>query len=375
MSPASRPAPPVSRVRNLVAGAASSLAITVATLAVLEGGVSLSLFLRDYLSADAPVPAVRAHTVHDTLLGWVNQPGYANADEYGPGVGLSITRSGFRAGARVPSDSAAPASRVVCSGDSFTFGSGVADDRHWCTLLEGLLPGIRTSNLGEASYGFDQSALRYRRDGAPLAAGVHVFALTDGALDRAPGSSLDGWPKPYLELDGEGVTTRNVPVGPQRGDAVRKATAARALDGLRIVQEFRRVRGVDREWAAARAADARLPLVERVIGDMASADRERGGTFVLAYLPSFRTARRDGADERRTRLAAFAKARGIPFVDLTQRFHAMRADSLDLSFIGSDAPGRSDGAAGQLSRLGHAVVAREIAGVLARPGRERVPTR
>ena len=373
MSAASGSAPRASRLRSLVVGAASTLAITVATLTLLEGGVSLFLFVRDYLSADAPAPAVRAHTVHDTLLGWVNQPGYASADEFGPGVGLRITGSGVRAGARVSPDSAAPASRLVCSGDSFTFGSGVADDRHWCALLEGLLPGVRAINLGEASYGFDQSALRYRRDGAPLAAGVHVFALTDGALERAPGGSLDGWSKPYLDLDGDRVTTRNVPVAPQRGDAVRRATAARTFDDLRIVQEFRRVRGVDPEWAAARAADARLPLVERVIGDMAAAERERGGALVLAYLPSFRTARRNGADARRRRLAAFAEAHGIRFVDLTPRFHVMRLDSLDLSFIGSDSPGRSGETAGQLSRLGHAVVAQEIAGAVAGLVRAAVP--
>ena len=306
------------------------------------------LFARDYLSPAAPASPLRPHAMPDTLLGWVSAPGYASADEYGAGIGLTITPAGFRAVGPAAATSAKPATPIACSGDSYTFGTGVADDRHWCSLLQALVPGLKATNLGGESYSFEQSADRYRRDGTALGSRVHVFALTDGAIERAA-----------------------IPRA-----AIPRAAGARAFDDLRFVQEYRRVRGIDREWSDARAADARLPLVEQSLGTIAAADRERGGTLVLAYLPTFRAARRDGAAERRSRLAAFAKARGIPFIDLTPRFHAMRADSLDLSFTASDAGSATAGTGGQLSRLGHAVVAREIAGVVrelaAAPATERL---
>ena len=362
--------PAISRGKSFLFGSITAVVITVATLALLEGGASVFLFARDWLGAEAPDTALRPHTIRDTLLGWASEPGYANPDEYGAGIGLTLTREGYRTNGAARPGPADARTSVACSGDAFTFGVGVADDRHWCGLLEQVVPGIRTTNLAEPAWSLDQSVLRYRRDGAPLAAGVHIFALTDASLERGTGGSMDGWSRPYLALDGEQVTTKNVPVPAQSRGAIRRASAARAFDQLRIVQEVRRFRGIDRQESARDAADERLPLVERVIGDLAAADRARGGRLILIYIPTARAARRAGSGEaRRERLAAFAKSRDIPFVDLTSRIGALRPDSLDLSYITRAGPGKSESVEGQLSTLGHAVVARVLAEEIARlPG-------
>ena len=355
----------LSRGKSAVLGLVTAVVITIATLLLLEGSASLYLFSRDWLLARPPSVAVRPHTVHDTLLGWVNEPGYAKPDEYGPGIGLTFTAQGARANGAAALGDASSRATVVCSGDSYTLGAGVADDRHWCGLLERLVPGIRTVNFGEAAYGLDQSWLRYRRDGVPLAPRVHVLAITESSLERSVDGSLDGWSKPYLTLESGKVSVRNVPLPAQDPDALRRVAASRAVDELRVVQEVRRFRGYDRPAAAAAAADERLPLFERAIDELAAADRARGGTLMLVYLPTGRTARRVDLVERRQRLAAIAQQRGIPFIDLTPRLHALRADSLDLTFITRPGPTSPAGQAGQYSRLGHELIARAIAGELA----------
>jgi hypothetical protein len=82
---------------------------------------------------------------------------------------------------------------------------------------------------------------------------------------------------------------------------------------------------------------------------------------VLAYLPTRQDLARGPLDDRRRRLASFAKDRGIPFVDLTSSLRAMRKDSSDIAFLpGIDAATPAD-LNGQYSNLGHAWVARSLA--------------
>ena len=115
-------------------------------LILLLEGVSGFVFLARALRRGDPQLALlnQRHARYDAALGWVGTPGFSAPDMYGPGAGLHIDARGFRMGGKSDSRGAPSQACAVCSGDSFTFGPGVADDRTWCALLESLAPGLTT---------------------------------------------------------------------------------------------------------------------------------------------------------------------------------------------------------------------------------------
>ncbi|MEO8562550.1 MAG: hypothetical protein ABI601_10775 [bacterium] len=348
-------------MKRAAIGLLLGVVIIVATLCLLEGGASALLFVRDYRSASAPRGVIRPHTTHDTLLGWVNRPGFASPDEYGKGIGLSTTALGFRGTGAADSVGAPRAEGVVCSGDSYTLGYGVSDERTWCAMLASVLPTLRTYNMGQADYGLDQSALWYERDGHRVAHRVQLFGITNAQLERMTTSSNAGRFKPMLSLEGGRIVAHDVPVPEQTIDALRDATRGRAKYHLRSVEAFMQLTGVDGRAEAAKRIDAQWPLVEKVLDDLAAANAANGSRLVLAYLPVKRDLRPKSPEERRKKLAAYAQRRGITLIDLTSPMRAMRPDSLDLSFISRVPRGAAPGITDQYSNLGNAWVARALA--------------
>ena len=124
------------RLRRWIGGALAGIAITIATVLMLEGAASATLFVRDYYAATGPTTEIRPHTEHDTLLGWVNRISSSVPNEFGRGIDFNTTPERFRGRGAL---TALPPghSRLVCSGDSFTMGSGVGDDDTWtgCATL------------------------------------------------------------------------------------------------------------------------------------------------------------------------------------------------------------------------------------------------
>jgi hypothetical protein len=109
----------------------------------------------------------------DPELGWTNLPGAAERDGHKVTIGLRGTR-GPRDYAREPP---AGVRRVLCFGDSFTYGSEVADADCWPALLESSLPDTQALNFGVGAYGVDQSLLRFRREGRELRADVVLIGM------------------------------------------------------------------------------------------------------------------------------------------------------------------------------------------------------
>ena len=121
-------------MRRWIGGALAVIAISIATMLMFEGAASVALFVRDYATATAPKTIVRPHTEHDTLLGWVNRVSFSGPNEYGRGIGFNTTPERFRGqGPLAPLP--AGRTRLICSGDSFTMGSGVSDEGTWCAAL------------------------------------------------------------------------------------------------------------------------------------------------------------------------------------------------------------------------------------------------
>lgn len=335
------------------------LGLPVLLLLVVEGSVSLLMFGRDYRNQQAPRNS-RPHTTYDTLLGWVNRPGSSNPDEYGKGIGLTTNALGFR-GSRVVNVSDSTTPRLVCSGDSFTLGYGVADEHTWCQLLESYFPGLQTLNMGQGAYGLDQAFLWYRRDGVPVPHRVMVFAMTSGEMERAVTASSMGRFKPTLTLNDGRLQTENVPVPPQTDESMRRAYANRLFNNLRIVQAIRRIPAFEGTAGTTKMMQDIAATLNATFAELDSLNRANGSELVLAYLPTRADLSPGPLDQRRATIAKFAETHHVRFIDLTPALRAMRGDSADLSFITKVPMGAAPGVGGQYSNLGNAWAARELA--------------
>jgi hypothetical protein len=90
-------------------------------------------------------------------------PNFFAANYYAPGAYLRTNSRGFRSDKETPDHVPAGKLRVICSGDSMTFGDGVSNDQVWCEQLASLDNRLETVNMGEVAYGTDQMYLKYKR--------------------------------------------------------------------------------------------------------------------------------------------------------------------------------------------------------------------
>ena len=127
--------------------------------------------------------------------------------------------------------------RIVCSGDSVTFGEHVGNDQTFCHLLAELDPKLETINMGQVGYGVDQAYLWYKRDAADLDVDVHIFAFITHDFMRMQYDKFMGVPRPVMILeDGRPIVT-NVPIS-QSTYAMPPwlAEILNRVDGLRTVK-------------------------------------------------------------------------------------------------------------------------------------------
>jgi len=332
----------------------------IVAIVLLEGSASVLLFLRQYSQARSSQMAMRPHLTGDTLTGWINKRSYANADEYGRGIGLWFDRAGFRTDS-VPSADDSSRGQLECVGDSYTIGYGVRQADTWCSQLAQYIPQSRSLNLGQDAFGIDQAFLLYKRDGVAAEHQVLVFAMTDLAFERLVTDSYQGRFKPVFTLVGAQLALHNVPVPEQTEAALKGASASRAFNDLRIMQALSKVPGLDRTSATERELRSKWPVVERIFSELDSIASHSGRTLVLVYLPTRRDIAPGPGDARRAQIAQFTSTQRIRYVDLTGPLRSLRKDSLDLAFITQPSRGSAPGVTGHYSRLGHAWVGRLLA--------------
>lgn len=95
---------------------------------------------------------------YDRDIGWVPRPGY-RSDRY------TISRQGIRALREYPATPPDPDRRILCLGDSYTFGFSVGDTECYPWHGEQLLPDTEWINLGISGGCLTQAYLHYRKTG------------------------------------------------------------------------------------------------------------------------------------------------------------------------------------------------------------------
>src|SRR5262249_7789336 len=146
------------------------------SLLLFEGCASVVLRTYEVLFVETGV-IERRHTRYDELLGWVNVPNLDVKDIYGPGTVLHTNSRGFRGTDEYTVEVPVGRKRVLCSGDSYTFGVDASDSDTWCHQLAVLAPTFETINMGLGGYGIDQAFLWYQRDGERYAHDVQILAF------------------------------------------------------------------------------------------------------------------------------------------------------------------------------------------------------
>ena len=274
------------KVRRALVLLLVNLLVVVVLLALLEGGASL-LFITHEIIRTPAVPE-DAHAAHDELLGWANLPNVDLPDFYGPGVGVQTNEQGFRGSEDVTPAVPAGRIRIVCSGDSFTFGYGVGDDETWCQRLTALDPTLQTVNMGLGGYGVDQEYLWYRRDGTRLDHDLQLLSVLTDDFRRMRSDRFMGYGKPLLAVRNDSLVITNLPVPRTSWLTRRRALHGETLGRLNMVRLARRLLGLDN----APDADARTQETERlravaalIFADLDRLNAARNSRLVLVYLP------------------------------------------------------------------------------------------
>lgn len=309
-----------------------NIVVLVLLLALAEGGASLLYVVNEIRHTGGR--AEQYHTTYDATLGWINRPNVRLPDFYGPGAYMRTNSLGFRNDRDFTPTVAPGMTRIICSGDSFTLGFGVANDQTWCQRLAALDPRLETVNMGQGGYGADQAYLWYMRDGVRLQHHLHLFAFITDDFIRMQSDRFVGYGKPVLGFRNDSLVVRNQPV-PRTSSftrwlAIQQTHALRNLNSLRLVRE---VFHLDGDRAAANDSATTRRVVSRVFEELARANREKGSRLVLVYLPTAPDYRiNEGTASWRRFVQAEASRQGILFVDVVEAMRRVPPTEVDRLF-------------------------------------------
>jgi hypothetical protein len=334
--------------------------------AVVEGVSSIVFVTYTLLSSHAQHRSISGTFMRfDSELGWVSAPNFFQANYYAPGAYLKTNSRGFRSDRETPEHVAAGKLRVICSGDSKTFGDGVGNDRTWCEQLEDLDSRIEAVNMAEIGYGVDQMYLKYKRYAAGLDHGLHLFALVTDDFHRMHYTVMGGYRKPVLEVRGGEIVSSRAAVAPR--SALLHFLALKP-NPLRLFRSITVAADAMDRLKGARAPLPEVPTEEerrltlKLVDDLASMEKSGNGVLALVYLP-------DGPDDYapggpsdlwRQFLREELPKRGVVFIDLVDDFEKLTVVAKDGMFIWPGFTEYFPDSAGHFDDQGHQYVARQI---------------
>lgn len=344
---------------SFVRVAAINLLVLAASLIAVEGAVSWFLFARDVIV----LPWVaEPYTRYDPDLGWVNKPNVSLQNMFGTGAWLKTNGQSFRNGTDTPPEVAPGLTRVICSGDSFTFGDGVDNDHTWCQQLAAKNPRIDPVNLGEGGYGADQAYLRYLRDTRGIRHAVHVFAFISNDFVRMEEPLFLGFGKPILAIEDGTLAVKNVPVPSLASRHPWVIAIPRALKDTRmgtLVDRIKKRYGpATVQNTEAQRAESTHAVIRLMFADLKRETEARGGRLVLLYQPVIFELETARPNPWTRFLEDTAREQQIEFVNVLDDMRAINdAGSLFL---------QGGSAAGHYSNAGHAAVAEILSKRLSR---------
>lgn len=298
----------------------------------IEGLASVLYVALDIVPAAAPPPE-RGHTRYDPDLGWSSQPNALIRNAYGRGIPIRINSQGLRADRDFAFEKPPGKVRVVCSGDSFTFGHGVKNTDTWCEQLAALDPRLEPLNMGQGAYGLDQAYLWFMRDGVKFQNDVHVLAFITENITRMRRAEFNGYGKPVLRIVDGQLHIENVPVPerkPEAPDSQGFVNGIRQLRSMQLLSAFyARIRRQGGGFSGADLLDdaETRNVIAKLLESLRDIDRAKGSTLVVVHLP---TRYELGANGEwagwKAVFEAESKRLDVPFFDLQADVERMPAE-------------------------------------------------
>ncbi len=315
------PRPARKKPARRLAEVAGCLLATILLLLLLEGLASYTYFGRELFSRTSPI--VGGYTQFDSYLGWAAIPNVYIENQFGPGVYFRSNSQGFRNDEDFSREIPGGKFRIVCSGDSFTMGFGVSNDRAWCSQLTRMDDRIQAVNMGQAAYGIDQAYLWYERDGSKLDLDLHILAFINDDFARMTFASHWGYGKPILTIENGELAIKNVPVPhynrliPPLMDKMSSLNDLRTFKALSHV--FHRVVPESGEKDYWKRQLESLPVAFKIFQTLWQTHAQEKRLFVTVYLPSMADCFGDVPNDDKLRQALDAESRktGLWFWDLT----------------------------------------------------------
>ncbi len=263
------------------------------------------------------------------------------SDRYDPELGWAPSRefrspkvntnsAGLRGLRVVPTTKPAGETRIVITGDSFSWGEDVADDEVYSEVLDNALAQTSVVNIAVHGYGTDQQFLRLKKIGFDYDPDLVILAYYKSNAARNVLSFRD-YAKPRFRLiDGE-LQLSNVPVpAPDDPRILEAPRVGTHLGGLLIKSLYQQV-GYTRfaeQWTLTRA-----------ILDLAAEETHRRGIqFALMYIPAARPDLARVPEAAEAVLAAWAEDRGEQFINLRLLFLALPAEQRERLYAGHWTP-------------------------------------
>lgn len=306
---------------------------------------------------------------YDRELGWVSVPSFYEKNYYAPNTSLQTNSKGFRAGQEFTKDVPTGKLRVICSGDSFTFGEGVGNDHTWCQDLQSLDERFQVVNLGQSGYGVDQMYLRYNRDGAEFNHDIHVFAFITEDFRRMLLTSYVGHGKPVLRLQDERLVTENVPVPKPSRFAQWFGTKRIQLRELRSVKLLGSLLGQlipATDDFSKGPTEEQAKILDGMFASLQVMEKQKNSVLVLVCLPTTLHDFEQGGPTPAWRawLRQESTKTGMVFVDLIDDFQRLPVTVRDGLFIWPGSVQYFAEAPGHYDDQGHMWIAQELYGRL-----------
>ena len=330
---------------------------------LVEGLCSSLLVVRNFVSFSRRDVDMAHSTEYDGELGWVNVPNFYSKDFYNPGVYVQTNSQGFRNQENFSGQVPPGKLRIICSGDSFTFGIGVDNDHTWCGQLASVDHRLQAVNMGVPGYGVDQIYLMYLRAGARLDYDAQIFAVITDDFRRMQNSSFLGYSKPMLVLQGDRLVVTHVPVPKKSAFSRWLSWNGGTFSEFKSVSVLQSV--LDKFHTVAPAssdplAGAAREVTARIIESLRAANRQKKGVLVVVFLPTLKELTSEGPSGTwRALLRDESAKQGVAFVDLLAETQKLPIAELQKLYIpyGSQ---RYMGTAGHLSDYGNEYVGRTV---------------
>jgi lysophospholipase L1-like esterase len=275
--------------------------------------------------------AEKRYTEYDELLGWINMPNIYIRDMYGPGIYLKTNGQRLRSNHNFSLYPSSKRVRVICSGDSLTFGFGVDNDHTWGQQLAALNDKLETINMAQGGYGIDQAYLWYKRDGQKLNPDILIFAFITSDFNRMKSDKFLGFAKPLLKLENHVLVTQNVPVPKPFSIWLKHQRLIVAnLSSIRILNRlFYKV-----FWGEVKPNDKQTrELALKIFQDLMKINQERNITTVFVYLPIQNDYNNNESDPWRQFLHTEAAKHNFFFIDLVDELRKQSPQFIDRLFI------------------------------------------